>query len=187
MNHIENNYNLRCDFGIRLAASLMDGFIICVLSFILIMFGLASLFTGLAISSQYSTNGFASGAFIGGGIGTMIAMIGITYLVILLYGLIEAFTGASPGKRMLGVQIAYENGTQGNVNLYFKRWVIKNIGSFLSLFSYLKFIGYIYNFIIFIACFAVLGEKRQALHDMFAKTAVFKKKDIIIIEKTTFE
>ncbi|MGL6022588.1 MAG: hypothetical protein ACRC0A_05740, partial [Chitinophagaceae bacterium] len=65
---------------------------------------------------------------------------------------------------------------QGNINLYFKRWVIKNVGGFVSLITFLSWIGYLYNFLIFIGCFFVLGERRQAFHDMWAKTAVFRKK-----------
>ena len=32
--------------------------------------------------------------------------------------------------------------------------------------------------IVFIGCFLVLGDKRQALHDMGAATAVFRKADL---------
>ncbi|MGL6022641.1 MAG: RDD family protein, partial [Chitinophagaceae bacterium] len=157
MEQVKNNFNLRSDFSIRLAAFLMDVFIICVLVFLFVVLGFASLFAGLAISDQYSNNTFVSGAFAGGGFGSMVAMIGLSYLVVLLYGLIEAFTGASPGKRILGLQIANEDGTQGNINLYFKRWVIKNVGGFVSLITFLSWIGYLYNFLIFIGCFFVLG------------------------------
>jgi len=33
--------------------------------------------------------------------------------------------------------------------------------------------------IVFIGCFLVLGDKRQALHDVAAKTAVFRKTDLV--------
>ena len=35
-----------------------------------------------------------------------------------------------------------------------------------------------HNDMFFFGCFAALGEKRQALHDIIAKSAVYKKADI---------
>ena len=39
-------------------------------------------------------------------------------------------------------------------------------------------VGQVWGLVIFIGCFFVLGAKRQAIHDLIAKTAVFKKSDI---------
>jgi hypothetical protein len=33
--------------------------------------------------------------------------------------------------------------------------------------------------VICVGCFLVLGEKKQAIHDMAAKTAVFNKADLV--------
>ncbi|MBL6869106.1 MAG: RDD family protein, partial [Flavobacteriales bacterium] len=49
------------------------------------------------------------------------------------------------------------------------RALIKITGSFVG----------IIGFIIFIGCFFVLGEKKQALHDIICKTAVYKKSEIV--------
>jgi uncharacterized RDD family membrane protein YckC len=34
------------------------------------------------------------------------------------------------------------------------------------------------SLVFFFGCFAALGDKRQALHDIIGKTAVYKKSDI---------
>jgi len=65
-----------------------------------------------------------------------------------------------------------------------EKWVralLKYSGTILALLAgvtsvaILGTIGSIAGLIIFIGCFFVLGDKRQAIHDLVAKTAVFKK------------
>ena len=94
----------------------------------------------------------------------------------LAYTLIEAFTGASPGKRVMGLQVAREDGSKGDVQLYLVRWALKNSGSLLQF--VLPLISTLASLVFFFGCFAALGDKKQALHDIIAKTAVYKKADI---------
>lgn len=110
----------------------------------------------------------------------MVVMMGVG----LSYNLIEGFIGASPGKMILGLQIAHEDGTAGNVNLYMMRWLLKNASGLISLLAMatginaLSSVSSLVSLIFLVGCFVVLGEKKQGFHDSIAKTAVYKKVDI---------
>ena len=103
----------------------------------------------------------------------------------IVYNLIEGFFGASPGKMIMGLQVANADGSKGDINLYMKRWFIKNANAVLVIINLivanavLESIASIIGMVIFFGCFAVLGNKKQALHDTIANTAVFKKKEIL--------
>jgi uncharacterized RDD family membrane protein YckC len=86
-----------------------------------------------------------------------------------MYSLIEGFFGASPGKMILGLKVANADGSHGDINLYMKRWALKNASAVLMMFNLVISVGY----------FIALSENKQALHDLIAKSAVYKKKKII--------
>jgi len=172
----------RVGFGIRLGAYLIDYVIAGILASILsILF--AGLFASLG-AGVGSASGAEYGAAAGGVMGFFAGiMIGIT-VAVPLYFLMEAFLGYTLGKLILGIKIAKEDGTQGDIKDYFLRYVIKNSGTILSLLglltlSFLGTLGWIAGLAIFVGCFFVLGDKKQAFHDMLSKTAVFKKEDIV--------
>lgn len=102
----------------------------------------------------------------------------------LLYGLIEVFTGSTPGKMILGMVAANADGTRGNVALWAKRWLIKSAGTILSFIAAITFIqplswvGSLLSFGFLVGCFFALGNSKQALHDLIAGTAVFHKEDV---------
>lgn len=106
-------------------------------------------------------------------------------VVMFLYFLLEAFVGASLGKMILGLKIANADGTKAKPSTLLTRYVIKQSGPILTLLalllslSFLKTLGNIASLGVFIGCFVVLAEKKQAFQDMIAKTAVFKKNDIV--------
>jgi len=56
------------------------------------------------------------------------------------------------------------------------RWTLKNSGKLLTFI--LPGISSIAWMVFYFGCFAALGEKKQALHDRIAKSAVYKKADI---------
>ena len=101
-----------------------------------------------------------------------------------LYSLTEGFTGASPGKRVLRIRIANQDGSQGDTTLYIRRWGVKFSGSILRMIALvpalvaLDTIGVIVAVVIFIGYFGALGVERLALHDRIAQTAVYNKDDI---------
>jgi uncharacterized RDD family membrane protein YckC len=102
----------------------------------------------------------------------------------LLYMFIEAFTGASPGKMVLSLKVGTENGEKGDTWLYFTRFAIKNASALFGLAGrttgliFLNSLGGFAGMIIFLGCFLVLGIKKQAVHDMLAKTAIFNKNEL---------
>ncbi len=97
------------------------------------------------------------------------------------YSLIEGLTGASPGKRAMGIRIRNADGSQPTSGTLLARWSIKNISailSFVALAPTIAFVGTLGSFLgfaVFVGCFFALSDKRQALHDMIAQTAVFRK------------
>jgi uncharacterized RDD family membrane protein YckC len=99
-------------------------------------------------------------------------------LMTVLYGLLELFTGASLGKRLLGMMIAFDTGEHATRGLLAKRWCMKYGGYALALIPLLATIGSIWNFMITCGFFLALGASRQALHDMAVHSAVFFKSDI---------
>ncbi|GIV56644.1 MAG: hypothetical protein KatS3mg040_1412 [Candidatus Kapaibacterium sp.] len=103
----------------------------------------------------------------------------------LLYSLMEIAYGATLGKMALGIKIANADATTASTGTLATRWFIKSgLASLLNLLatltaaSILSTLATIVGIVIFIGCFFVLGANRQALHDMIAKTAVYRRRDI---------
>ncbi|MBU3741363.1 MAG: RDD family protein [Candidatus Kapabacteria bacterium] len=102
----------------------------------------------------------------------------------MLLSLLELFIGASIGKLTLGLEVAHMDGRRGNVQLWAKRWLVKNLATLFALigllpvFEFLGTIGSLIGLVITIGCFFALGKDRLALHDRIAQTAVFRKEDL---------
>lgn len=169
-------FSNRIGFGPRLGATLLDILFTILLCTPILVFGAgAGLATSLGLSSMMDGEQTEALALLGVSAG-MIGSILICGLLSTVYTLVEAFTGASPGKRVMGMQIAKADGTAGDTSLYLLRWALKNSGSILN--YILPIIASLVSTVFFFGCFAALGEKRQALHDIIAKSAVYKKADI---------
>ena len=169
-------FSNRIGFGPRLGAALLDVLFTMLLCTPILMFGAgAGLAASLGLDSMMDGEQTEALALLGVSAG-MIGSILICGLLGTVYTLIEAFTGASPGKRVMGLQIAKADGTAGDTSLYLLRWALKNSGSILNFI--LPAIASLASTVFFFGCFAALGEKRQALHDIIAKSAVYKKADI---------
>ncbi len=103
---------------------------------------------------------------------------------ILLYFLIEAFTGFTAGKFLIRVKVAKENGLPADLKTYLIRYIIKNFGLILvvmgslSGFTILAQIGSGFILVIVIGTLFSVRESRQAIHDAYSKTAVFKITDL---------
>ncbi len=86
----------------------------------------------------------------------------------------------TPGKMLLGIIIANADGSPAGTDVLLKRFLLKegyNLLNFLALvlsISLLSTIGGLWSFVFLIGCFFALGEKKQALHDQIAKSAVLK-------------
>ena len=163
----------RVGFGKRLGSSLLD-FIISLLPGIVL-----GIYAGAAIAAflldffydeaQLKTiqAGF-SGEIAATIIGLVTSLAGIAFTSIFFY-VLEGFTGQTPGKMILGITVANMNGEKASIDKLLLRAFIKITGSFVG----------IIGLIIFIGCFFVLGEKKQALHDIICKTAVYRKSDLV--------
>ena len=176
----------RIGFGPRLAASLIDLLIVGIVGFVagaaiggMLGGGIGGALGGAA--GDGAAAGAAAGAVVGAVLGAMAAFGGFVFL----YSLIEALTGASPGKMALGLKVGFEDGRHASVAVYARRWAIKYSGTVLGLLGavpglhVLGLLAPAAGIIVFIGCFLVLGDKRQALHDVAAKTAVFRKTDLV--------
>jgi len=180
----------RIGFGPRLGAYLLDillggvfasgfGIFIAFLGF-----GAGGVL-GLAIDEQVELENSLKAIGVGAGIGAVMGMIGGCIIGYFIYSIIEALTGASPAKMILGYKVANSDGSGGEISLYLKRWAVKNASSVFSMLALvtgaiiLQPLGSIIGFVVFLGCFLALGEEKQALHDKVAKTAIFNKRNII--------
>jgi uncharacterized RDD family membrane protein YckC len=175
----------RVGFGPRLLAALIDVFVVLAATV-----GIGGTIGGLlgggvggaiaASDHSAAAAGAAIGAFLGAVLGAMAAFSVFSFL----YSLIEAFTGASPGKMLLRLKVGLEDCRPAPVGTYLARWIVKYSGSVLGLVGVvpgLHVVGLLASaagLAVFLGCFLVLGDKRQALHDLAAKTAVFRKADL---------
>lgn len=153
----------RIGFGTRFLAGLIDAVIMIVTAAILGMFlGVGS----AALSISVSPTGFSIGMI-------------IFALIPLAYSYTEVLMSASPGKKALGLLIKNEDGSVTSPNILQKRWAVKYSSSLLRLaaaittISFLSTLGSILGLIVFLGCFLVFMDPKQALHDKIAKTAVF--------------
>ncbi|TAE31135.1 MAG: RDD family protein [Candidatus Kapaibacterium sp.] len=96
----------------------------------------------------------------------------------LLYSLLELFTGASVGKRLLGLVIASDTAEPATRTLLLRRWWVKFGGYLFVLIPFLSTIGSIWGFMISCGFLLTLGASHQALHDMAVHSAVFFSADI---------
>jgi len=187
MTPAENGVETRVGFGARLAAALIDIVIVAIVGFGagatiggMLGGGLGRVLDGA--SGDAAAAGTAAGAAVGAVLGAIAAFGGFVFL----YSLIEAFTGASPGKMVLGLKVGTAGGRRGWAALYVKRWAIKYSGTLLGLLGAvpgLHVLGLLAppaGLAVFIGCFLVLGDKRQSLHDLGAATAVFRKTDLAV-------
>lgn len=101
-----------------------------------------------------------------------------------LNSLMETFTGVTLGKIVFGLRVGDRYGKPASEKMLWRRWLVKNIPSFcflISFFTPLPFfvpLGSIISFIILIGSLLVLTPSRQALHDIIAETAVYRRRDM---------
>lgn len=168
----------RVGFGPRLGAFLIDGLVVVAGGV------LAGGLTGAAIGSGAGAAGDERAAAFAATLGFLGGAVAGVYLIAVLYGLIEAFTGASPGKRALKLKIGLQDGRPAPVRVYVTRWAVKYAGIILWAAGSVTgdgpvgTLGALVGLVVFIGCLLVLGDRRQAFHDMAATTAVFRRADL---------
>ncbi len=174
----------RIGFGKRAGAVLIDILVVGVGGGIL-----GVLLGGVLGSAIGGASGQENGVLAGGAIGAVVGSAIIITVLGLLYGLIEAFTGASPGKMILGIKIGTDQGQIAPVGVLFARYGLKNIsiiGRVFSVVTGIVFLGPIFQLCgiaIFLGCFMALAESKQALHDRIVGTAVYPAEALIPASK----
>lgn len=179
--------NERVGFGKRLGALCLD----VVLTMILGVLGgslLGGVLGGAAGAGAAAGAGGGSGDLMGGGaaaggiFGMVLGAIAGIAVAGVLYGLIEAFTGASPGKMLLGIRIRAANGTEPGMGALLTRYAIKNVAALCSMLVLLTSVqifdtvGNYAGLVVGLGCFMVLGSAKQGLHDLLAGTAVYSSR-----------
>lgn len=157
----------RVGFGPRLLALILDMVIIFVLV------GIIGAITGTGREFEPQNFSFSDASKF---------MNPLQVIIVLLYTSMEFLLGATPGKMILKMKIKGVSGKNAPLSILLIRWLIKQSGNILSFLFVLLHIQVLWalqslaGLIIFIGCFFVLGKNKQALHDILAKTAVYKGK-----------
>jgi uncharacterized RDD family membrane protein YckC len=180
-------YANRIGFGKSLLAALIDYAIVAIVT--IIIFSYSGFFKSAA---DFGTNVRSAGGdvaliqelqneFLAQNRGNFYFSI----LISMAYFSLEILVAASLGKLILGLQIGRADGKKAGYGSLILRYILKysvNIFSLLWLMtgiSTFNSIGTLVFLVIFVGFFFTLSNKRQAFHDMIAKTAVYKKNAII--------
>jgi uncharacterized RDD family membrane protein YckC len=105
-------------------------------------------------------------------------------IVTVVYFLAEGLLGRALGKLILGLRIAGVDGRPAPVGALLARMVVKNSGNWLKLVSLVTGVAVLdrganlVGVVILGGCFLALWPRRQALHDLAAKTAVYHASDV---------
>jgi uncharacterized RDD family membrane protein YckC len=108
----------------------------------------------------------------------------LSYIIGVLYTSMEIFLRKTPGKMALGLIVTNENGEIPTMNAMIIRYLFKQISTILLIMAILLnvvsliWVASLLGIVFLIGCFFALSEKRMALHDMIAKTAVYKEKEL---------
>ena len=174
---MENRTIKRIGFGTRLGAYLIDMLLCWLLSIIV------AVATG--VISVYDIGFGNDSETVGGIFGILIAVGIIINILFAAVVLMEAVTGQTPGKMMLGIKNANADATKASISVLSGRAGIKFIFYIFRLISFLTGIamigslGTIAGFIIIAGCLLVLGKAKQSVHDRIFKTAVFKTRAVL--------
>jgi len=172
----------RIGFGKRFGALIIDGLLGTV--GVMITIFLASILGGILGALSGGLTSGEGGAAAGGALGVVAGFAGAAILAAIgfvIYGLIEPFCAASPGKMVLGIKIGKADGARADASTLLLRYAIKNIVFVCAILAAItaveafEWIGALLGLAVFIGCFFALGKSKQALHDMIAKTAVYPK------------
>jgi uncharacterized RDD family membrane protein YckC len=174
--------NERIGFGLRLLAALIDGVVIVIVGSIVgsVLGGVLGAGAGAAIGSGAAPNDAAAAAALGGVFAAIAGAALGTAIMGAIWFIWEGLTGQALGKMLLKIRIKAADGTNAGVDKLLTRAAIKHSSELLALIGGLTGItifsnlGSLAGLVIFIGCFFVLGQDRQALHDKLAKTAVYK-------------
>lgn len=178
-----NNFNYqtedyRVGFGRRLGAAVLDFLFLSILGFLGILVAGVDLSAFASISLE-NMAGFSEQMESLTKVTTPISVI-ITFI----YYSLEIFMAASLGKLILGIKITDSDMQIANYQKLFVRFILKHISTVFTMLTVVTSIGLFSGigsfagFVVFVGFLFVLGQKRQAFHDMAAGTAVYYKSDL---------
>jgi uncharacterized RDD family membrane protein YckC len=108
----------------------------------------------------------------------------VTIAVILFYTATDIIFRRTPGKFLVGIEIANADSSDPSVWTLANRWTYKWTFLFLWLLwifldqVLLQSLANLWMFLILAGCFAALGEAKLTWHDRWAKTAVFRRREL---------
>ena len=162
----------RKGFGIRFGAFLIDLVILIIIQAIISFILIGSLNVNFGTSTPTAVSAEDLGKI-------RMASI-VSGLLMLAYWSLEIFRAQSVGKMALGMRIGNAAGTvPADTGTLAMRYAVKNSPGIVNLLAALSgvtalgYVGGALGLVFFIGCFFALGQSRQALHDMIAKTAVY--------------
>ena len=180
----EDPYMYRISFGRRFGGYLIDNFVYTII-FMFILSITGSLDNLLSLDLDVDSNMFSDPDFMSAfvsGITTDITPI-IIILTLSFYSL-EVIFAQSVGKMILGIKIGSIEPGFASYQQLLLRLIVKCSATILTLFfvitslTFFETLSSLCSFVIFIGCFFVLGQKRQALHDTVSGTAVYFKDEL---------
>ncbi len=169
-------YDYRVGFMLRVGANIIDFVIKMFISSIIVYAtGLYKQFLGMNIADIFNPE------FLNDYMRTFVPLSFVIYSV---YNSMDVFFAGTPGKHILGIIIADEQMYYANYLQLTYRFLLKNLDLVIQLVFILTWmqvfstISSILSFVIVFAFLFTLGEKKQALYDTIAKTAVYYKKEL---------
>lgn len=178
----------RIGFGRRLGAKLLDALIMLIIAIVFYYAAGDDMHNNLdrmvrIIMAQQGQDSSAYSEEVADFMAQVMKLSLVANFVGILVNLTELAMGATPGKMLLSIRVAHANGRKGSIALWAKRWAVVNASTILSLLAlggltFLNTVSGLISFVVFLGCFAMLSQRRQALHDIIAGTAVYYDHDI---------
>jgi len=183
----ESKFEKRAPFGKRLAATLIDIIIYAAVNIGILWY--MGYFQAVSLMTEEITNAagdpdlgqLAISNFLESQNSTLI----LGQLVPLLYFSLEIFIAASLGKLIMGLRITNDDETKADSGALITRYLFKNLSAFAGLIGLVAGMNFLlFNIsplillVLLVGYFFILGKKKQAFHDMFSKTAVYKTEDL---------
>ena len=169
-----NDY--RVGFIFRVVASLIDFFIkVVAIAIIIYATGMYKEFIGLTFADLMDPE------FLNNYMQTFVPL---SFVVYFIYNSMDVFFAGTPGKHILGIMIASEDMLYASYSKLLSRFLMKNLDLIFQLIFIITWmqvfstISSIFGFVIVFAFLFTLSEKKQALYDSIAKTAVYYKKEL---------
>lgn len=178
-------YDYRVGFGRRVAAALIDTLLVIFITGIFaVVFGLFKEFENLNLQDLLNPEYMQK---------IEKFYLPLSFLITLLYFLMEIFFMATPGKMILGIMIADESMKYATTTQLVTRFALKHLDLFILLLYIITWnqifqgISNLVNFLIVGAFLFCLRATKQSIYDQIARTAIYFKKEMEESNKSYYE